>query len=153
MLRLRTCHLITLAFVAISPALFAQGSSEEGRLRALNAEALRLRGLLQSATATEQGQIRAQAVPVFEQRQTLLESLMPSLPGTALQLSFPVEVLSDLATAFPQSAGRLETRGVWQGHRAGFEGVFAGAASDLHDSKRVDGVGHVSAHAEWKDRS
>ena len=115
MLRFRIRRLITVSSLALCPALFAQGNSEEARLRALNAEALRLRGLLYSATANEQAQIRSQAGATFEQRQASLESLMASLPATALRLAFPVEVLSDLAAAFPQSAARLETRGTWQG--------------------------------------
>ena len=115
MLRFRIHRLITVSSLALCPALFAQGNSEEARLRALNAEALRLRGLLYSATASEQAQIRSQAGATFEQRQASLESLMASLPATALRLAFPVEVLSDLAAAFPQSAARLETRGTWQG--------------------------------------
>src|SRR5438045_702474 len=100
-----------LASLALCPVLFAQGNSEEGRLRALNGEALRLRGLLHSANASEQAQIQAQGAPVFEQRQALLESLMSSLPATALELALPPEVIADLAAAFPQSAGRLESRG------------------------------------------
>src|SRR5438876_2777933 len=115
MQRFSTGHLIILASFALAPAVFAQGNSEEGRLRGLNAEALRLRGLLHSANANEQAQIHAQGAAVLEQRQALLESLMSALPGTALQLAFSADVLSDLAGAFPQAAGRLESRGAWQG--------------------------------------
>src|SRR5437660_788944 len=81
MQRFSTGHLIILASLALAPAVFAQGNPEEGRLRGLNAEALRLRGLLHSANANEQAQIHAQGAAVLEQRQALLESLMSALPG------------------------------------------------------------------------
>src|SRR3989442_7471705 len=111
-------HLFRIGYVitavALCSALLAQGN-EEARLRSLNAELLRLRGLLYSASASEQGLIRSQASPVFDQRQTLLEALMSSQPLVALQLAFPADVLADLASSFPQSAAKLETRGSWQG--------------------------------------
>src|SRR5439155_24487281 len=61
------------------------------------------------------GLIQSQGAPAIEQRQALLEAFMASQPALALQLSFPADVLGDLAAAFPQSAGKLESRGIWQG--------------------------------------
>jgi len=95
--------------------LFAQGTSDEARLRSLNAEILRLRGLLYGASEAQKAQIQSQGAPVLQQRQSLLEAFMASQPALALQLSFPADVLGDLAASFPQSAGRLESRGSWQG--------------------------------------
>src|SRR5712691_5556105 len=107
--------LAALAAVSLSSIVLAQGNSEEGHLRALNAQALQLRGLLYTASANQQAGISSQAAPVLQQRQALLESLMASQPATALGLAFPADVLADLGGAFPQSAANLETRGTWQG--------------------------------------
>jgi len=107
-----TVALVLLSFV-FSSALLAQGNSAEAQLRALNAETLRLRGLLQGTGNL--AQVGTQGSPVIEQRRALLESLMASDPKAALQLAFPADVLADLANAFPASAGSLETRGAWQG--------------------------------------
>ena len=101
--------------ITLCSALFAQGTSDEARLRSLNAEILRLRGLLYGASEAQKAQIHSQGAPVLQQRQSLLEAFMASQPALALQLSFPADVLGDLAASFPQSAGRLESRGSWQG--------------------------------------
>jgi M6 family metalloprotease-like protein len=101
--------------LALSAALFAQGNSEEARLRQLNAETLRLRGLLQAATPGQAAQLRAQGAELLAQRQPLLESLIASSPSAALELAFAADTIADLAAAFPQGAARLESRGTWQG--------------------------------------
>lgn len=103
------------AVLAFAPAAFAQGNSVAGRLRALNAQLLQLRGQLHGAAAGQQGAIHSQAAPVFAQRKALLESLIASQPGLALQLAFPADVIGDLGTAFPEVAGNLEARGTYQG--------------------------------------
>src|SRR6266545_1131524 len=96
MIRRQTCHLLALAIFS-SCFAWAQGNSEKGRLRALNADVLRLRGLLYSASPAEQAQVRSQAAPLIEQRQNLLEALMASQPRAALQLAFPGDVLAGWA--------------------------------------------------------
>jgi M6 family metalloprotease-like protein len=109
-------------------------------MRGLNTEVLRLRGVLYTANATEQAQARSQAAPVFAARQSLLESLMASQPGTALQLAFPAEVLADLSAAFPQSAGQLESRGVWQGQLYYY--VEDGVGGSSHKENRKIKIGN-----------
>src|SRR5712691_11772610 len=107
--------LLALAAWASISAVSAQGTSEEGPLRALNAEALRLRALLYRGAASENTATHAQAATVLTQRAALLRRLMTSQPRAALQLGFPSDVLADLAAAFPESADSIETRGTWQG--------------------------------------
>ena len=103
------------AALALAPALFAQGNSVEGRLRAMNAQLLQLRGQLFSAAASQQGVLHSQAAPIFAQRKALLELLIESQPGLALQLGFPADVIDDLGAAFPEAASTLEARGTYQG--------------------------------------
>ena len=40
---------------------------------------------------------------------------MTTAPARALELSYPDDVLADLAAAFPESAGTLEQHGTWRG--------------------------------------
>jgi len=134
---MRFCRLPLLAAlsaVLLSSTLFAQGNSEEGRLRALNAQLLQLRGALYSAGDAQQAGIASQAGPVLQQRKALLESLMASQPATALGLAFPADVLADLGAAFPQSAASLETRGTWQGQLYYF--IEDGAGTAWHRENR-----------------
>ena len=95
--------LLAAAALTLCPALLAQGNSAEGRLRALNAQALQLRGTLASAGAGN-GAVHSQAATALAQRQTVLQGLMASQPAKALELAFPAEVVDDLAEAFPESA-------------------------------------------------
>ncbi len=111
--RLTTAVLTTL--LAAAPALFAQGNSEAARLRSLNTDLLRLHGLLQSAAASQQAQIRSQAGAVMAQRAAALSALIASSPAEALSLAFPSDLLAELAGAFPESASLLETRGQFEG--------------------------------------
>ena len=66
---MRYCRLPLLAALApvlLSSVVFAQGNSEEGRLRAPNAQTLQLRGLLYNAGGAQQAGIASHAGPVLE---------------------------------------------------------------------------------------
>ena len=112
---IRSFYLITVTILAGTAVLAQQDNSAEGRLRAANAQVLRLRAQMYTAGAGEQGSIRSQAAQALAQRQAQLESLMKTNPAAAAALAFPSDVLTDLAGAFPQSAANLEERGTWQG--------------------------------------
>jgi hypothetical protein len=104
-----------LAAVCLIPAAYGQGSSQAARVRQLNNEVIRLHGLMQSSSPEEQVNLRNQAVPVFDQRETALNALIAENPAEASRLGFPQNLLADLASKFPQSSARLESRSSWSG--------------------------------------
>ena len=93
----------------------AQGASEAEHVRALNNSILRLYGQAQEANASQRASLRSQAAAVLQERFTALQTLIAQDPSEALQLAFDPNLLRLLAMAFPQSAGNLESHGVWEG--------------------------------------
>ena len=107
---------LTMAVILLSAAslLHAQGQSEEARLRFLNTQVLQLYGQLQAADASQGASLRNNARSILEERFGVLQSLIQQDPKQALELAFDENLLQALANAFPQSAGNLESRGVWE---------------------------------------
>ena len=133
--------------LALSAALFAQGNSEEARLRQLNAETLRLRGLLHAAPQGQAAQLRTQGAELLAQRQPLLESLIASSPSAALELAFAADTIADLAGAFPQGASKLESRGTWQGQLLYYIEDGAGLTSHKEVRKLKSGSDLIDLHS------
>jgi hypothetical protein len=81
----------------------------------LNTQLLKIHAQLLRSSPSEAVMWRSQAAPVIEQRSAALSALAGEDPSQALSLAFSPGLLAELAAAFPQSAGRLESRGVWTG--------------------------------------
>jgi len=109
-------HFPRIALIAAFAASFAYGqNNSQGLLRALNAQVLQLRGVIASANGSDQSATHSKAADALARRQQVLQGLMATAPARALELTFPDEILADLAETFPESAGTLEEHGVWQG--------------------------------------
>jgi M6 family metalloprotease-like protein len=87
----------------------AQASARADEVRAYNAQVLNLQSQL------HRGAAGSQAAAVLAARATALRSLMATDPTAAEKLAFPVAVLEQLATTFPNQAMNLEQRGRWEG--------------------------------------
>jgi hypothetical protein len=59
--------------------------------------------------------VRSEAVPEIAQRAAALTALIKADPRAALTFAFSPELLADLKSKFPQSAGLLESHGTWHG--------------------------------------
>jgi M6 family metalloprotease-like protein len=105
---------IALGAASVLP-LAAQGDSQAARVRNLNNQILQIYGQLQQASAAGAAQLRSQAAPLLAERLGALSALMEENANEALSLAFPANLTAQLAAAFPQSAGQLETHGTWSG--------------------------------------
>ena len=95
------------------------------KVRLLNGSALQLHGESQIArnevrpdiagSRARLSAVRLQAAAVLEERAEALGALIESDPAEALRLGFPQDILDALLRAFPESAGNLESYGVWSG--------------------------------------
>jgi M6 family metalloprotease-like protein len=83
--------------------------------RSLNNSLLQLHEAVRNAGTSEAAALRARAAAVIERRAAHLSALIEENPAAALSMAFPPELLADLAGKFPDSAGRLESYGTWQG--------------------------------------
>ena len=106
---------VAAALVFWVSSVSAQDNGLAGRVRALNAQLLQLHGLVQSAGAGGAAALRSQAAPIIEQRTQALSDLIKQDPKEALSLAFSEDLLAALRNSFPQSAGRLESNGAWEG--------------------------------------
>src|SRR5258705_6095290 len=88
-------------FLAAVP-VWAQGNSDN--VRALNARILQLHGAIQSATASQKGQIQAQAVSGFAPRSAALPSLVPGKTPPAPRPAVSHELRAGLAEGIPSAA-------------------------------------------------
>jgi len=92
---------------------FAQNATSEGaaavQMRALNNSLLNLHGQMQRANVNSARILRSQAATVIAQRAAAFTWLIQNDPHAALTFAFSPELLTDLATKFPQSASQLES--------------------------------------------
>src|SRR5437667_3512532 len=106
-----------LAIVLLSLPLTAQMDSMPAVVRGLNNDLLRLHGRLRQSSPGQAVAARREARAVIEHRALAFGELMRHEPAQALSLAFPPETLADLATAFPESAARLDSQGQGEGTR------------------------------------
>ena len=110
---------VIFGFLGISAALAQSGhqqgqnlpeSAKAAQVRALNNSLLHLHGQIQEGSPSDAAGIRSQAAPVIAERAAALKSLIEENPRAALSFAFSPELLTDLATKFPQSASLLESQ-------------------------------------------
>ena len=110
----RSAFKLALLSLAMSVGvLYGQGNSDQ--VRGLNNEVLRLHGQFRNTPRGQEGSLRQQAANALVRRSAALRDLMQNDPREALKLGFSPDVLMSLAQAFPESAGNLESQGVWEG--------------------------------------
>src|SRR5262249_7277367 len=76
---------------------------------------LHLHGQLQHADPTSARMLRGQAATVISQRWTTLGNLIQTDPRKALSFAFSPELLTEMASKFPQSAAQLESHSTMTG--------------------------------------
>ena len=165
MFRIRLA-LFLAVFLTGATFLPAQENQQAALVRSLNNSVLQIHGQLQAAQGNQAAALRSQGGTIIEQRAAALSALIEQDASQALQLAFSDSLLATLAAAFPQSASRLESRGVFEGpieyvilddptlqrHRTDIRMQVAGQTLDIHfpdhepdwlkcgDILRVDGV-------------
>jgi M6 family metalloprotease-like protein len=93
--------------------LRGQSSELSERVRGFNNSVLELHGRMRSEAQTATS--RQSGLATLRNRAAALRALARQNPAEALRQSFAPEALNELATAFPGSAGLLESHGVWRG--------------------------------------
>src|SRR5262249_49350057 len=90
-------------------------SPAAAHMRSLNNSLLHLHGQLQHADPTSARMLRGQAATVISQRWTTLGNLIQTDPRKALSFAFSPELLTEMASKFPQSAAQLESHSTMTG--------------------------------------
>ncbi len=111
----RQILLAAVLLLGVASTALAQGNSLAAQVRNLNNEMLRLHGQFLVASPNEQALLHSRAFAVSQQRAAALAALIAQDPSESLKLAFPPDVIAMLAETFPQSAGRFESHGAWQG--------------------------------------
>lgn len=114
MFRIRLAMFLAV-FISGATLLPAQENQQAALVRSLNNSVLQIHGQLQAATGNQAAALRSQGGTIIEQRAAALSALIEQDASQALQLAFSDSLLATLAAAFPQSASRLESRGVFEG--------------------------------------
>ncbi len=104
-----------LTLMLAAPGLFAQNNPPAARLRSLNNQLLGIYGRLLSSPAGEAIPLRSQGAQVIQERAALLGEMIETDTAQALGLALSQDLLAKLAAAFPDSASRLESTGIWEG--------------------------------------
>lgn len=108
------CLFFSVSGASAQGSAATSGSSHESeraaQVRALNNSVLQLHGQMQeNASVSGATGVRGQAAIVLAQRAAALQALIQEDPHAALTFAFPLELLADLASKFPDSATVLES--------------------------------------------
>ncbi len=112
--RFKTTVALVFMLLIAATALPAQESEKAQKMRGLNNKLLAIHAQLQESGKGSAGSLRSQAAPILAERAATLNALNAENPAEALKLAFSQDLLDNLKASFPQSAGQLESQGVWE---------------------------------------
>jgi len=111
--RFKTTVALVFVLVVAATTLHAQESEKAQKMRGLNNKLLGVHAQLQDSGKGSSQALRSQAAPIIAERAAVLNALIAENPSEALKLAFSQDLLDTLKASFPQSAGQLESHGVW----------------------------------------
>jgi M6 family metalloprotease-like protein len=124
--------------LAVGASLFvgnmasARQRATADHVRSMNNQMLQLHAQA-LATTGSMATLQAQATGVTQKRIEALSALIADDPDEALRLAFPPDVLSELASSFPESRRRLESHGRWEGPTE----YFIADSSDFRSHREI----------------